>query len=309
MSSRSRSRSRSSPWREPSPRSAPPPPHLCQRRAARERTCAWLSGQLGPQGPRHAPRARPLPRCSPLAPPRASALDCGCPLAAALAPLSPRPPRSTPLLRPPPPFRAARRWWRRTASRPSSCSASRRSSPSPSAPTRTSTAPRSSAPSPFPPPPSSAPLNRAPPPSARRHRHCHRPPPPPPPPPPRPRTPSSSTTHPTPRATSFAHRSYLLDSYLGVFSKQLLDGDALDSSKDLLLLVGLGVLVLVGVFATELAGDPAPRQPPQPCSLSLGRSSPPGCAPPRVRRALPSPHLLLWSLRRQASLGIWCSRR
>ena len=54
-------------------------------------------------------------------------------------------------------------------------------------------------------------------------------------------------------------KPYLLDSYLGVFSKQLLDGDALDSSKDLLLLVGLGVLVLVGVFATELAGDPTPR--------------------------------------------------
>mmetsp|Transcript_54370 Transcript_54370/g.140441 ORF Transcript_54370/g.140441 Transcript_54370/m.140441 type:complete len:613 (+) Transcript_54370:41-1879(+) len=50
-------------------------------------------------------------------------------------------------------------------------------------------------------------------------------------------------------------KPYLLDSYLGVFSKQILDGESLDSSKDLLLLVGLGALVLVGVFATELANE------------------------------------------------------
>lgn len=49
-------------------------------------------------------------------------------------------------------------------------------------------------------------------------------------------------------------KPYLVDSYLGVFSKQLIDGD-LDSSKDIVLLVGLGVLVLVGVFATDLAGE------------------------------------------------------
>ena len=49
-------------------------------------------------------------------------------------------------------------------------------------------------------------------------------------------------------------KPYLVDSYLGVFSKQLLDGD-LDASKDVVLLVGLGVLVLVGVFATDLAGE------------------------------------------------------
>ena len=35
----------------------------------------------------------------------------------------------------------------------------------------------------------------------------------------------------------------------------LIAGASLDSSKDLILLVGLGALVLVGVFATELAGE------------------------------------------------------
>lgn len=50
-------------------------------------------------------------------------------------------------------------------------------------------------------------------------------------------------------------KPYLLDSYLGVFSKQLLDGDTLDESKDLILLFGLGALVLVGVFANDLAGE------------------------------------------------------
>ena len=50
-------------------------------------------------------------------------------------------------------------------------------------------------------------------------------------------------------------KPYLIDSYLGVFAKQMIDGDAMDSSKDIILLVGLGVLVLVGVFATELAGE------------------------------------------------------
>ena len=50
-------------------------------------------------------------------------------------------------------------------------------------------------------------------------------------------------------------KPYLLDAYLGIFSKQVIDGAVLDESKDLILLVGLGALVLVGVFATELAGE------------------------------------------------------
>ncbi|KOO24394.1 hypothetical protein Ctob_008225 [Chrysochromulina tobinii] len=50
-------------------------------------------------------------------------------------------------------------------------------------------------------------------------------------------------------------KPYLLDAYLGVLSKQILDGASLDDSKDVLLLVGLGALVLVGVFATELANE------------------------------------------------------
>lgn len=49
-------------------------------------------------------------------------------------------------------------------------------------------------------------------------------------------------------------KPYLLDSYVGVLSKQLLDGD-LDSSKDTIVVVGLGILVLVGVFATQVAND------------------------------------------------------
>ena len=47
-------------------------------------------------------------------------------------------------------------------------------------------------------------------------------------------------------------KPYLIDSYAGVFSKQVLDGAAIDSAQDIILLVGLGVLVLVGVFATEV---------------------------------------------------------
>ena len=50
-------------------------------------------------------------------------------------------------------------------------------------------------------------------------------------------------------------KPYLLDSYLGVFSKQVIDGASLDDDKDVILLVGLGALVLVGVFATELANE------------------------------------------------------
>mmetsp|Transcript_71524 Transcript_71524/g.140417 ORF Transcript_71524/g.140417 Transcript_71524/m.140417 type:complete len:548 (-) Transcript_71524:182-1825(-) len=50
-------------------------------------------------------------------------------------------------------------------------------------------------------------------------------------------------------------KPYLLDSYLGVFSKQLIDGGEVDSTRDALLLVGLFTLVLVGVFANDLAGE------------------------------------------------------
>jgi len=53
-------------------------------------------------------------------------------------------------------------------------------------------------------------------------------------------------------------KPYLLDAYLGIFSKQIIDGESAistDGSKDLLLLVGLGALVLVGVFATQLANE------------------------------------------------------
>jgi uncharacterized membrane protein YdjX (TVP38/TMEM64 family) len=50
-------------------------------------------------------------------------------------------------------------------------------------------------------------------------------------------------------------KPYLLDAYIGVFTKQVLDGESLDSSRDLILLVGLGALVLVGVFATQLANE------------------------------------------------------
>lgn len=45
------------------------------------------------------------------------------------------------------------------------------------------------------------------------------------------------------------------DCVAGVFSKQILDGASLDSSKDSILLFGIGALVLVGVFATDLAGE------------------------------------------------------
>ena len=48
----------------------------------------------------------------------------------------------------------------------------------------------------------------------------------------------------------------MLDSYLGVFGKQLVDGTAGESSmQDVLLLVALGVSVLIGVFASQLANE------------------------------------------------------
>jgi len=51
-------------------------------------------------------------------------------------------------------------------------------------------------------------------------------------------------------------KPYLLDSYLGVFGKQLVDGTANDSGmEDFILLVALGVSVLIGVFASQLANE------------------------------------------------------
>lgn len=53
-------------------------------------------------------------------------------------------------------------------------------------------------------------------------------------------------------------KPYLLDSYLGVFGKQLVDGSAASaagSTQDILLLVALGVSVLIGVFASQLANE------------------------------------------------------
>lgn len=51
-------------------------------------------------------------------------------------------------------------------------------------------------------------------------------------------------------------KPYLLDSYLGVFGKQLVDGTANEGGmQDALLLVALGVSVLIGVFASQLANE------------------------------------------------------
>jgi len=52
-------------------------------------------------------------------------------------------------------------------------------------------------------------------------------------------------------------KPYLLDSYLGVFGKQVVDGTAGDAGgiQDVILLVVLGVSVLIGVFASQLAGE------------------------------------------------------
>ena len=53
-------------------------------------------------------------------------------------------------------------------------------------------------------------------------------------------------------------KPYLLDSYLGVFGKQIVDGDASVSGggmEDALLLIALGVSVLIGVFASQLANE------------------------------------------------------
>ena len=52
-------------------------------------------------------------------------------------------------------------------------------------------------------------------------------------------------------------KPYLLDSYLGYFGKSLIDGSAANDGglQDVILLVALGVSVLVGVFATQLASE------------------------------------------------------
>ena len=52
-------------------------------------------------------------------------------------------------------------------------------------------------------------------------------------------------------------KPYLLDSYLGYFGKSLVDGTAANDGglQDILLLVALGFSVLIGVFASQLAGE------------------------------------------------------
>lgn len=52
-------------------------------------------------------------------------------------------------------------------------------------------------------------------------------------------------------------KPYLLDSYLGYFGKQIVDGTAADATglQDIILLVALGLSVLIGVFASQLAGE------------------------------------------------------
>ena len=52
-------------------------------------------------------------------------------------------------------------------------------------------------------------------------------------------------------------KPYLLDSYLGYFGKELIDGSSTNTGgmQDTILLVVLGVSVLIGVFASQLAGE------------------------------------------------------
>lgn len=51
-------------------------------------------------------------------------------------------------------------------------------------------------------------------------------------------------------------KPYLLDSYLGVFGKQIVDGTSNSGGlEDALLLIALGVSVLIGVFASQLANE------------------------------------------------------
>jgi len=94
-------------------------------------------------------------------------------------------------------------------------------------------------------------------------------------------------------------KPYLLDAYLGVVSKQLLDGEAMDGEKDVLLLVGVGALVLVGVFAGELAAESweqvraevrahqleaAAAPPAEAWDGMIGPFNASGAVPPRVRQ-------------------------
>jgi len=50
-------------------------------------------------------------------------------------------------------------------------------------------------------------------------------------------------------------KPYLLDSYLGYFGKNLIDGSSGEESQDIILFVVLGLSILIGVFASELAGE------------------------------------------------------
>jgi uncharacterized membrane protein YdjX (TVP38/TMEM64 family) len=51
-------------------------------------------------------------------------------------------------------------------------------------------------------------------------------------------------------------KPYLLDSYLGVFGKEIVDGDAGNGGmEDALLLIALGMSVLIGIFASQLANE------------------------------------------------------
>jgi uncharacterized membrane protein YdjX (TVP38/TMEM64 family) len=53
-------------------------------------------------------------------------------------------------------------------------------------------------------------------------------------------------------------KPYLLDSYLGYFGKTIVDGTAasdVSGMQDIILLVALGLSVLIGVFASQLAGE------------------------------------------------------
>mmetsp|Transcript_27254 Transcript_27254/g.41737 ORF Transcript_27254/g.41737 Transcript_27254/m.41737 type:complete len:574 (-) Transcript_27254:969-2690(-) len=52
-------------------------------------------------------------------------------------------------------------------------------------------------------------------------------------------------------------KPYLLDSYLGYFGKEVVDGSMGDASstQDIVLLAALGVSVMIGVFASQLAGE------------------------------------------------------
>ena len=50
-------------------------------------------------------------------------------------------------------------------------------------------------------------------------------------------------------------KPYLLDSYLGIFGKSIVEGDTSEGWQDILLLGVLGFSVLIGVFASQLANE------------------------------------------------------